>query len=54
MKVGMENVTCHENAGGKGECYVKARKGERTTKPIDEFRSFGLRIAGLNLLNTCH
>ena len=53
MKAGMPNVTCHKNAGRRG-LYVEAREGERTTKPIDEFRYFGFRIASLNLLNACH
>jgi hypothetical protein len=52
MKAGMQNVTCLKNAGGGS--YVKAKEGERTTKPIDEFRYFGFRNASLNLLNTCH
>jgi len=53
MKAGMQNVTRHKNAEGRG-WYVKAREGERTTKLIDEFRCFRFRIASLNLLNTCH
>ena len=48
------NAECHLSwkCWGEGGWYVKAREG--TTKPNGEFRCFGLRIDGLNLLNTCH